>query len=116
MSAIRICSLALTVCLLVKCSTGTAHTQWGDGSPVSEDVKRMCCGEAEVHLLAPGSVRALKDGWHIDGYAKVIPYGKELPSPDGNDWGFWADHAYDGFKIVAGQSEMHCLFLNPRNN
>ncbi len=95
-------------------ATGKAHQQWGDGSPVSESVKLRCCGDAEVHFLPPGSVHARADGWHIDGYAKAVPYGTELPSPDGYEWGFWADHRYDGFKVAGGQSEIRCLFLNPR--
>lgn len=97
-------------------SPGFAHTQWGDGSPVSEQVKRQCCGDAEIHLLPPGTVHAMRDGWHIDGYNKPVPYGRELPSPDGNEWGFWRDHAYDGFKVVGGQSDIHCLFLNPKRS
>lgn len=100
--------------IMVFCPPGSAHTQWGDGSPVSEQIKRQCCGDAEIHFLPAGSVHARADGWHIDGFAKVVPYGKELPSPDGNEWGFWTDHQYDDFKIVGGQSEMQCLFLNPR--
>jgi hypothetical protein len=92
-----------------------AHMEWGDGSPVSEEVKRMCCGEAEVHFLPPGSVHAYADGWHIDGFFTPVPYGKEMPSPDGNEWGFWLDHRYDDFKVVGAQSDMQCLFLNPRH-
>ena len=40
---------------------GSAHQQWGDGSPVSEKVKQLCCGDAEVHFLPPGSVHAFAD-------------------------------------------------------
>jgi hypothetical protein len=94
--------------------TGFAHQHWGDGSPVSEQIKQVCCGDAEAHFLQPGSVHARADGWHIDGFAKAVPYGRELPSPDGNEWGFWSDHRYDGYKQVGGQSDMNCLFLNPR--
>ena len=68
--------------IMVFCPPSRAHTQWGNGSPISEQIKRQCCGEAEIHLLPAGSVHARADGWHIDGFAKVVPYGKELPSPD----------------------------------
>ena len=109
-------ALAAVIALpaLLRCAPGQAHTQWGDGSPVSERVKLQCCGDSEVHFLPPGSVHAFADGWHIDGFSKPVPYGTELPSPDGNEWGFWSDHRYDDFKVVGGQSEMQCLFLNPR--
>jgi hypothetical protein len=93
---------------------GSAHQQWGDGSPVSERIKKQCCGDAEAHFLPPGTVHARADGWHIDGFKKVVPYGRELPSPDGYEWGFWSDVRYDGYRPVGGQSEMNCLFLNPR--
>jgi hypothetical protein len=98
-------------------SAGLAHSTWGDGSPVSEQIKKKCCGDAEVHLLPPGSVHARSDGWHIDGFQSVVPYGRELPSPDGNEWGFWSDfhqYAAQGLWVSGGQSEMQCLFLNPR--
>lgn len=112
MRAILATAALLTV--LLHCSLGFAHNQWGDGSPVSEQVKKQCCGDAEVHYLPPGSVHAAKEGWRVDGYNKPVPYGLELPSPDGNEWGFWSDHIYDGFKVVGGQSDIRCLFLNPR--
>jgi hypothetical protein len=93
-----------------------AHKLWGDGSPVSESVKKQCCGDADAHPLPPGSVHAMADGRHIDGFAKTVPYGAELPSPDGEDWGFWSDHRYtDGYKMLGYQSEMYCLFLTPRS-
>jgi hypothetical protein len=113
MKAIQSFALAIVATGLASLPT-LAHTQWGDGSPVSERVKQQCCGDAEAHFLPPGSVHSFPDGWHIDGFSKPVPYGAELPSPDGNEWGFWRDHLYDGFKVVGGQSEMQCLFLNPR--
>ena len=115
-SMLGLTGAAIVAPFLVCAPHGQAHTQWGDGSPVSERVKQQCCGEAEVHFLPPGSVRAFPDGWHIEGFLTPVPYGTELPSPDGHDWGFWVDHRYDGFKVVGGQSRMQCLFLAPRNN
>jgi hypothetical protein len=106
-------TIAVSAMFCVRVSS--AHQQWGDGSPVSEQVKKQCCGDAEVHFLPPGTVHALADGWHIDGFAKVIPYGRELPTPDGYEWGFWRDNLYDGYKATPRQSEMYCLFLNPRS-
>ena len=107
--------IAIGASALLQQSFASAHTQWANGVAVSERIKQLCCGGAEAHLLPPGSVHARADGWHIDGYAKVVPYGVELPSPDGNEWGFWADHQYEGpATLLGGQSAMHCLFLNPR--
>jgi hypothetical protein len=108
-------SLAIAAAAAFCGPPATAHQTWGDGSPVAESIKRKCCGDAEVHLLQPGSVHALADGWHIDGFAKAVPYGVELPSPDGYEWGFWSE-----YRIPVGdarqplQSDMRCLFLNPR--
>ncbi len=102
--------------VLLQSSPSEAHEQWPDGSTVSEQIKRRCCGQAEIHFLPPGSVHARPDGWHIEGFGKVVPFGTEAPSPDGNNWGFWAEHRYDGFKVVGGQSEMMCLFLNEQTS
>lgn len=117
--AMRASRIALGMAIfgpLIVCSLPLeAHRRWGDGSPVSDEIEKLCCGEADAHLLPPGSVHARADGWHIDGYPKVVPFGKELPSPDGDEWGFWSDHQYnDGYKIIVDPSEMRCLFLNPR--
>jgi hypothetical protein len=107
-------NLAIAAALLWG-SPAAAHQQWGDGSPVSERIKLKCCGDAEVHILPPGSVHALADGWHIDGFAKVVPYGVELPSPDGNEWGFWSEYRIPvGYAQQTRQSDLRCLFLNPR--
>lgn len=107
-------SILIAALAVLHNEVGSAHQQWGDGSPVSERVKQQCCGDAEVHWLAPGTVHALADGWHIDGFGKTVPYGHELPSPDGEEWGFWSDHRYDDYRPVGEQSDMKCLFLNPR--
>jgi hypothetical protein len=106
-------SAILTLALLYGASS-QAHERWRDGSAVSEEVKRLCCGEADAHFLPPGSVHADRNGWRIDGFQKVVPYGKELPSSDGEDWGFWPDHPYSSPELAGGQTEIYCLFLRPR--
>jgi hypothetical protein len=108
-------NLAFAAAALLCASPARAHQQWGDGSLVSESVKRKCSGDAEVHILPPGSVHALADGWHIDGFAKVVPYWVELPSPDGNELGFWSDYRIRVDNALRPQqSDIRCLFLNPR--
>ena len=111
---VRKTSIPTFIIIAIVGSVGQAHERWGDGSSVSENIKRQCCGDGEVHLLPPGSVHALPDGWHIDGFSKAVPYGKELPSPDGNEWGFWTDYRYSHAQAIGRQSDIHCLFLNPR--
>lgn len=81
-----------------------AHDLWADGSPVPAWVKAACCGPNDVHHLVPSQVHALRDGWHVDGYNSAVPYGTELPSEDGDYWGFWADYPH------GGQSRMYCFF------
>ena len=116
MRPLRIALGIATFGSLLLCSLRVeAHALWGDGSPVSEEIRKRCCSDADAHLLPAESVHARADGWHIDGYPKVVPYGKELPSPDGHDWGFWSDHQYnDGFRMIVDPTEMRCLFLNQR--
>ena len=50
MKAIQSLALAIVATGLASLPA-LAHTQWGDGSPVSERVKQRCCGDAEVHFL-----------------------------------------------------------------
>ena len=54
------CTLAAAAVtpMMVLCPPSRAHTQWGDASPVSKQIKRQCCGDTEVHFLPPGSVHA----------------------------------------------------------
>jgi hypothetical protein len=85
-----------------------AHDQLADGSPVPDWIKKSCCGPNDYHPLRPEQVHAMADGWHVDGYRKVMPYGKELPSPDGTYVGFWLDYG-DG-----SQSNMYCFFVPPQ--
>lgn len=107
-------SLVILASIYIYVSGGSAqaHMRWSNGTPVPEQIRQRCCSEAEEHLLPPGSVHPLADGWHIDGYSKVVPYGSEMPSPDGNDWGFWTDYKFGRAQAIGGQSKMRCLFLN----
>jgi hypothetical protein len=50
----------------------------------------------------------MADGWHIDGYPKVVPYGRELPSEDGDYWAFFKRYQ-DG-----SWSPVYCLFVPPQ--
>ena len=76
---------------LLICSTtpAFAHDLWADGSVVPPWVKSSCCGPLDVHHLDKGQVRALADGWHIEGLNKVLAYGTEMPSQDGDYWIFY---------------------------
>src|SRR5262249_47032688 len=56
------------------------------GKAVPAWVKSSCCGPSDAHHLKRQHVHAMADGWHIDGYPTVVPYGKELPSEDGEYW------------------------------
>jgi hypothetical protein len=81
-----------------------AHDAWENGQPVPAWVKSTCCGPEDVHHLKASQVRALKDGWHVEGYKDVLPYGKELPSEDGDYWIFYRDYP-DGT-----QTPVDCFF------
>ena len=65
------------------------HDVWSNGAQVPAWVKKACCGPSEVHQLSADKVHALRDGYHVDGLATVIPYSRVQPSPDGAFWGFW---------------------------
>jgi hypothetical protein len=105
-------SIIAAICTQTIDGSAQAHMQWSDGTPVPEQIRQRCCSDTEAHLLPPGSVHPLADGWHIDGYSRVVPYGSEMPSPDGKDWGFWTDYRYGHAQAIGAQSKMRCLFLN----
>lgn len=46
----------------------------------------------------------MADGWHVDGYPDPLPYGKELPSQDGDYWIFYK--RYDS----GGVTPVYCFF------
>ncbi len=83
-----------------------AHEQWASGEAVPSWVKASCCGPADAHHYVDSQVRTLPDGWHIDGVPPVIPYGKELPSEDGDYWLF--------YKIDWTGTHIYCFFVPPR--
>ena len=85
-----------------------AHERLADERPVPAWIKKACCGPNDYHALSAEQVHATPKGWRIDGYKDTIPFGSELPSPDGTYHAFWIDHD-DGT-----QSRMFCLFLPPR--
>jgi hypothetical protein len=49
----------------------------------------------------------MKDGWHVDGYPDPLPYGKELPSQDGDYWIFYRAWDSGGKKQY---SVVYCFF------
>jgi hypothetical protein len=69
-----------------------AHDAWADGNPVPIWVRNSCCGPQDVHHLTAKQVHAMFDGWHVDGYKQVLPYGSEFPSQDGDYWIFYKDY------------------------
>ncbi len=62
----------------------------------------MANGPADAHHLESAQVHTLPDGWHIDGLVKVIPYGVELPSQDGDYWIFYKTYVTD--------TKVYCFF------
>jgi hypothetical protein len=77
--------VAATMCPL----HAVGHDVWSNGAQVPAWVKKACCGPSEVHQLSADKVHALRDGYHVDGLATVIPDSRVQPSPDGAFWGFW---------------------------
>lgn len=92
----------MATCLLFACARADAHDIWNNGAPVSEWVKRMCCGPYEAHNLKDSEVKLTARGYVINGWPAVIPYATALPSPDGTYWAFYQD-ADDG-------NAMNCFF------
>jgi hypothetical protein len=86
-----------------------AHEKWANDKVVPDWVKSYCCGPEDVHHLKPEQVHARPDGWHVDGYRDVIPYGTELDSQDGDYWAFYRTYQ-DG-----SQSRVFCFFAPPRS-
>lgn len=99
--------LAIAACMLgtlYTCRPAHAHDVWADNEPVAPWAKSACCGPEDSHHLRSDQVHAEKDGWRVDGYHALVPYGKELPSPDGTYWIFYRTFA-DGT-----QSNVYCFF------
>lgn len=80
-----------------------AHDTWGDGKPVSPQVKAQCCGDADSHLLGSDDYFIDKDGFHILALDAVVPLASILPSPDGNVWAFWNNH-------FGRKANVYCVF------
>lgn len=82
--------ILLAACVILAVIEGAgAHDVWANGSEVPAWVKSSCCGPEDVHHLTSAQVRALADGWHVEGYPRPIAYGRELPSQDGDYWIFY---------------------------
>jgi hypothetical protein len=94
--------------LLMLCAPACAHEQWANGNPVPDWVKSSCCGPEDVHHLTAQQVHAMSDGWHVEGYRDVLPYGRELPSQDGDYWIFYKSYP-DG-----SQTPVYCFFAPPK--
>lgn len=94
----------LVFAALLGAGRAQAHEEWRAGMPVPGWVKASCCGPEDVHHLQSSQVRALVDGWHVEGYKGVLAYGRELPSQDGDYWIFYRDLG-GGY-----QSPVYCFF------
>lgn len=95
---------ALLLLLWAATQEAKAHEEWRPGMPVPTWVQASCCGPEDVHHLAASQVRALADGWHVEGVRQILAYGRELPSQDGEYWIFYRDFP-DG-----SQSPVYCFF------
>lgn len=84
-----------------------AHDVWADGNSVPPWVKASCCGPEDVHHLTSAQVHAMHDGWHVEGYPDVLPYGKELPSQDGD---YWIFYRVNGSGENRSYSPVYCFF------
>jgi hypothetical protein len=93
-------------------SPAFAHDTWQNGQAVPAWVKSACCGPSDVHHLTSTQVHAMPDGWHIDGIGTVVPYSKELPSQDGDYWGFWPPWATN----VTDKPPVFCFFAPPQGS
>lgn len=91
--------------LAIAPQSASAHDQWANNEPVPNWVKKACCGPEDAHHLRPEQVEMRPDGWHVDGYQRVIPHGTELPSPDGSYWIFYRTFS-DGT-----QTSVYCFFV-----
>jgi hypothetical protein len=103
--------LAILAASLLLASSAFAHNEWTNGAPVPAWVKNACCGPEDVHHLTAEQVRAMKDGWHVDGYPRVLAYGQELPSEDGDYWIFYRINM-SGEDV--SYSPVYCFFAPPR--
>ncbi len=83
-----------------------AHEQWANGDIVPSWVQSSCCGPSDAHHLASDQVHTRPDGWHIDVIRQVLPYGKELPSQDGDYWIF--------YKADWTGEHVYCFFAPPK--
>lgn len=72
-------------------SPAPAHDFWANGEPVPPWVKSWCCGPSDVHMLNPGAVHVLADGYRIDGLKYTVPFTRALPSADGHYWAFFKE-------------------------
>jgi hypothetical protein len=73
--------LLLSEILTAFASSAQAQDQWTNGEPVPPWVKKACCGPEDAQHLTAQQVEYKSDGWHVDGYQKIIPHGAELPRP-----------------------------------
>ncbi len=89
-----------------------AHEKLANGEPVPGWVAESCCGVADFHHLQPEQVHETSTGWRVDGYPTIIPYGKELPTQDGEIYIFYRTN---GSGLDASYSPIYCFFIDPRS-
>ena len=54
----------------------------------------------------------MPDGYHVEGYPHVIPYGKAIPSQDANSWAFYQTNVNGPY---VSYSPIYCFFAPPRS-
>ena len=107
--------LKIAVLLSLVATPTAAHDYWASGRRVPEWVKDSCCSAADVHHLTPDQVHRVSDNFYrIDGYPRLIPISRALPSQDGNYWIFYADHpTCGGYSSIGCEapSDVYCFFV-----
>jgi hypothetical protein len=87
-------------------TSANAHDVWADGSPVPFEIKRMCCGEAEMHRFAPDQVHEIgAGGFRIDGFGIIWRQPEISPANDG----YW--YVFAGG--LNAPYAVHCFFRPP---
>jgi hypothetical protein len=95
--------LAILLAVLVPIGAN-AHDQWADGTPVSGWVKQYCCGPDDVHRFTVAQIQHVPGGWRIDGFDRVIPDERVMPSQDEFVWVFYTR---------PDQGNVYCFFIPP---
>jgi len=81
-------------CLFGAASAGFAHDSWiSRGQFRNPETGEWCCGKHDCFAIPASMVRIGATGYELPYLGETIPYGKVLPSADGQ---FWRCHRPDG--------------------